>query len=76
MNEKIKGKVKKLMTQAWEFVDHDLETVERDHVVTYLEHLEMVHAKFAELLIQQCIDIAFSRGDKVDYLKEHFGVEL
>ncbi len=30
--------------------------------------------KFAELIIRESIDIAFRRGDNVDYLKEHFGV--
>ena len=32
-------------------------------------------AKFAELIIKECIDVAFDRGDNVDYFKEHFGVE-
>jgi hypothetical protein len=31
--------------------------------------------KFAELIVQECIDVAFDRGDNVDYFKEHFGVE-
>jgi len=31
--------------------------------------------KFAELIVQECIDVAFHRGDNVDYFKEHFGVE-
>jgi len=31
--------------------------------------------KFAELMVRECIDVAFHRGDNVDYLKEHFGVE-
>jgi len=31
--------------------------------------------KFAELIMKECIDVAFHRGDNVDYLKEHFGVE-
>jgi hypothetical protein len=31
--------------------------------------------KFAELIIGECIDVAFQRGDNVDYLKEHFGVK-
>jgi hypothetical protein len=33
-------------------------------------------AEFAELIIKECIDVAFDRGDNVDYFKEHFGVEL
>jgi hypothetical protein len=31
--------------------------------------------KFAELIIQECIDHAFNNGDNVDYLKQYFGVE-
>ena len=31
--------------------------------------------KFAELIIQECIDYAFANGDNVDYLKQYFGVE-
>ena len=31
--------------------------------------------KFAELIVKECIDVAFQRGDNVDYLKEHFGIE-
>jgi len=32
-------------------------------------------AKFAQLIVQECIDVAFDRGDNVDYFKEHFGVD-
>jgi len=32
-------------------------------------------AEFANLIVQECIDVAFDRGDNVDYLKEHFGVD-
>lgn len=31
--------------------------------------------KFAHLIVGECIDVAFQRGDNVDYLKEHFGVK-
>jgi len=31
--------------------------------------------EFAELLIKECIDVAFHHGDNVDYFKEHFGVK-
>ena len=31
--------------------------------------------KFAKLIIQECIDIAHTEGDKIDYLKNYFGVE-
>ena len=36
---------------------------------------DTVYEKFAELIIKECIDVAFDRGDNVDYFKEHFGVE-
>ena len=36
---------------------------------------EFVPKKFAELIVRECIDVAFDRGDNVDYLKEHFGVK-
>lgn len=36
---------------------------------------DTVYEKFAELIVRECIDVAFDRGDNVDYLKEHFGVE-
>ena len=29
--------------------------------------------KFAELIVRECIDIAYREGDKVDYLALHFG---
>ena len=31
--------------------------------------------RFANFLVKECIDVAFHRGDNVDYLKQHFGVE-
>jgi len=31
--------------------------------------------RFARLIVRECIDVAFHRGDNVDYFKEHFGVE-
>jgi hypothetical protein len=36
---------------------------------------DTVYEKFAELIIKECIDVAFDRGDNVDYFKEHFGIE-
>jgi len=74
MNERIK----RLRKEAWEIVNHELETIERDHVVTYAEHLEMHYAKFAELLVKECaqrIDYWESRqGEHCDDLLKHFGV--
>jgi hypothetical protein len=48
---------KELRKKALELVQQDLETVERDHTVMYVEHLEMVNAKFAELIVQECLMI-------------------
>ena len=31
--------------------------------------------KFAELIVKECIDIAYREGDNVAYLALHFGVE-
>lgn len=31
--------------------------------------------KFAELLIQEAVDVAHAHGDDVAYLKQHFGVK-
>lgn len=31
--------------------------------------------KFAELIVEECIDIAHSEGDNVAYLKDYFGVK-
>jgi hypothetical protein len=40
-----------------------------------LEMNDVGISKFAELIVKECIDVAFHRGDNVDYFKEHFGVE-
>jgi hypothetical protein len=34
-----------------------------------------VAEKFAELIVQECVDYAFHSGDDVSYLFKHFGVE-
>lgn len=31
--------------------------------------------KFAELIVEECVDIAHSEGDDVGYLKNYFGVK-
>ena len=36
---------------------------------------QVYHEKFAELIIEECVDYAFANGDNVDYLKQYFGVE-
>lgn len=62
MNERIK----ELKRQAWDFVQHDLETVERDHVVLEQEQRAMVDAKFAELILADLADelLDVARGSK------------
>jgi len=77
MNERIR----QIRQEAWAFVKHDLETVERDHVVMYSEHLEMHYAKFAELIVRECCAIAdeVERADMDSYvskyIRAHFGIE-
>ena len=78
MNERIK----ELRKEAWAFVAYDLETVERDHVITYSEHLEMHYAKFAELIVKECAEVADTADATREkwqsigkFVKEHFGVE-
>ena len=36
---------------------------------------QVYHEKFAELIIEECVDYAFANGDNVDYLKRYFGVD-
>ncbi len=35
----------------------------------------IVAGRFAELIVIECVDVAFSKGDNVDYLIKHFGVD-
>ena len=39
------------------------------------EHIPSWTEKFAELIVRECIDIAYREGDNVAYLALHFGVE-
>jgi hypothetical protein len=41
----------------------------------YGDDFEEIIEKFAELIIEECVDYAFANGDNVDYLKQYFGVE-
>ncbi len=61
MNERIR----ELAVQAW-----DATAVSPDfgHPVSFAE-------KLSELIIQECVDAAFSNGDDISYIKKHFGVE-
>jgi hypothetical protein len=78
MNDKIKS----IRTQAVDWVQHQLETVGSDHPVMEREQLEMVNAKFAELIIQECAqyvdDNFYTCGDALtdgQRLMKHFGVK-
>ena len=73
---------KVLRSKALELVDKDLETTERDHVVMYSEHLKMVNAKFAELIIHKCIDAVISVPLPNEYeqrcaesIRKYFGIK-
>jgi hypothetical protein len=71
MNERIT----ELRKKSWDLVQIDLQTNERDEPISEREHTKMVFDKFAELIVQECVDYAFANGDNVDYLKQYFGVE-
>lgn len=75
-------KIKELRNKALLLVQEDLETVERDHVVSIREHLEMVNEKFADLIIDECVSICEKLGDDkqdghycADSIKTKFGVK-
>ena len=62
MNERIK----ELAEQAW---DATAVSPEFGHPISFAE-------KFAELIVQECIDTAFHRGHPdLEFLLKHFGVE-
>ena len=50
--------IKQLRKQALDWVQHNLETVERDHAVMEHEQLEMVNEKFAELIVKECAELS------------------
>ncbi len=77
MNERII----ELRKEAWRQVQVDLQTNERDEVVTEREHTKMVFDKFAELIVRECADVDLywlSEQDRkavAEKIKQHFGVE-
>ena len=67
-----------LRKKAWDLVQIDLQTNERDEVVTEREHTKMVFDKFAELIVQECAGFLRDTLDDhfaAEQLEEHFGVE-
>ena len=71
-----------LRKKAWDLVQIDLQTNERDEVVTEREQTKMVFDKFAELIVRECIEwcdahatINGTAQQVRDSIKQHFGVE-
>lgn len=55
-------------------IEFTLDPTERP-IRAFVECWEDELAEFAELIVQECIDIAHSEGDNVAYLKDYFGVK-
>ena len=64
MNERIEQLLEQARAECFRFGSKPATTVGYDEL-----------EKFAELIVKECIDVAFHRGDNVDYFKEHFEVE-
>jgi hypothetical protein len=67
-----------LRKEAYNLVQIDLQTNERDEPVSEREHLKMVFDKFAELIVAECVDFLRDTLDdhfSAEQLEEHFGVE-
>jgi hypothetical protein len=68
-------RVKELAKQSG-FYFYDLHNIDgQDYGETIEADSWTAAEKFAKLIIQECIDIAHTEGDKIDYLKNYFGVE-
>ena len=61
-----------LRKKAWDLVQIDLQTNERDEVVTEREHTKMVFDKFAELIVRECICQCDDENSQ-KYIMSHFG---
>jgi len=71
-----------LRKEAYNLVQIDLQTNERDEVVDNREHLKMVFDKFAELIVKECMEwcdahatIDGSAQQIRNSIKNYFGVE-
>jgi len=78
------NRITELREKAWDLVQIDLQTNERDEPISEREHTKMVFDKFAELIVLECADYFGREGDRrfeVDgnwiakTIKKHFGVE-
>jgi phosphatidylserine decarboxylase len=61
-----------LRKEAYNLVQIDLQTNERDEVVDNREHLKMVFDKFAELIVRECICQCDDENSQ-KYIMSHFG---
>ena len=57
-----------LRKKSWDLVQIDLQTNERDEVVTEREETKMVFDKFAELIVRECMEVCADRGKHHDGL--------
>ncbi len=52
-----------------------MQSVDSNYIPLPIEdHIPSWTEKFAELIVKECIDIAYREGDNVAYLALHFGV--
>jgi hypothetical protein len=81
MEKELNEQIIELRKKAWDLVQINLQTNERDEAVTEREHLKMVFDKFAELIVRECADVDLywlSEQDRkavAEKIKQHFGVE-
>ena len=65
-------RITELRKKSWDLVQIDLQTNERDEVVTEREHTKMVYEKFAELIVRECICQCDDENSQ-KYIMSHFG---
>ena len=65
-------RIMELRKKAWDLVQIDLQTNERDEVVTEREQTKMVFDKFAELIVRECICQCDDENSQ-KYIMSHFG---
>ena len=79
MNQRIKELVVRLVPDAFMtykgYLYHSSDPKVFEHSDPEPLYTKQELVKFAELIIEECVDYAFANGDNVDYLKQYFGVE-
>lgn len=76
-------RITELRKKSWDLVQIDLQTNERDEVVTEREHTKMVYEKFAELIVKECAELcdnlqkwpSTEPRHCAEEIREHFGVD-